>query len=234
CLLALRYPLPVLTEAELRWQFEERGALERMRPEVSREERRRFVERRAAWLRERDPERLVSDRPAASLDDDPEAWALAALWKACQGVTSRATPARPMCNRVPSERSHRDLLRSVTGVDPAALVNPWLVRFTAAYLDRGMAEWPMPGRERGMLACFREHLGSSALPLPMALARARAAVRDQVRRELDAEETVLDLLEALGVRPEHHAAYLTRVLLALPGWAGMVHRLEEDPEEHAG
>ena len=130
-----------------------------------------------------------------------------------------------MSERVPAERSHRDLLRAVTGVDPAALVNPWLVRFTAAFLDRGMAEWPMPGRERGMLACFREHLDSSALPLPVALTRARGMVREQIRRGLDAEETVLDLLANLGVPPEHHAAYLSRVLLALTGWGGMVRRV---------
>lgn len=230
CLIALRHPLPVLTEAELRWQIEERGAFERMRPEVSREERERFVARSLAWLRTRPLEECVLEKPARGLEDDPEAWALAALWKACLGVRSRLEPPRPMSERVPAERSHRDLLRAVTGVDPAALVNPWLVRFTAAFLDRGMAEWPMPGRERGMLACFREHLDSSALPLPVALTRARGMVREQIRRGLDAEETVLDLLANLGVPPEHHAAYLTRVLLALPGWAGMVRRLEERPE----
>src|SRR5690606_23421016 len=98
------------------------------------------------------------------------------------------------------------------------------------FLDHGMAEWPMPGRERGMLACFRDHLVSS--PLPPALSRARAAVREQLRRGLDAEDTVLDALATLGVDARHHAAYLTRVLLALPGWAGMVHRLEVHPEEH--
>ena len=226
-LLALRHALPVLTEAELRWQIDERGALTHMRADVSADARRRFLERSAEWLRAHDRHKAVL---AAPRGDDPEAWALAALWKACQGVASHARAAAPMWARVPSERSHRDLLRAVTAADPAALVNPWLVRFIAAFLDHGMAEWPMPGRERGMLACFRDHLVSS--PLPPALSRARAAVREQLRRGLDAEDTALDALATLGVDARHHAAYLTRVLLALPGWAGMVHRLEVHPEEH--
>ena len=226
CLLALRHPLPVLTEAELRWQIAERGALDRMRADVPADVRERFLERSAHWLRGRDLGKIVLERPR---EHSPEAWALAAVWKFCQGVSSRAGD-QPMCDRVPSSRSHRDLLLSVTGVDPAALVNPWIVRFVGAFLDHGMAEWSMPGRERGMLACFRDH-ASSALPLPRALSRARVAVREQLERGLDAEATVLDLLEALGVPQRHHAAYLARVLLALPGWAGMVHRLEVSPEE---
>lgn len=229
CLLALRYPLPVLTEPELRWQIGERQALLHLRSEIGEEARRSFIARSLEALRDRDRSAIV-DAPAASLDEAPEAWALAALWTECLALDTSSHTPPAMCDRVPSERSHRDLLLSVTGVDPAAFVNPWLVRFCGAFLDRGVAEWPMPGRERGMLACFREHIASSALPMPRALDRARGAVQEQGER--DAADTVLALLDDLGVDPANHAAYLQRVLLALPGWAGMVRRLEMHPEEH--
>ncbi len=238
CRIALLHPLPVLSEAALAWQIEERGALARMRPDVPAGARASFLERSLRWMRTQraagDLERAAPEHPRASLEADVEGWALAALWHACRGVRSRARAPRSIADRVPSERSHRDLLLQVTGVDPARLVNPWLVRFCAAFLDQGMAAWSMPGRERGMLACFREELTTGWLPLPSAVARARGMVRDQVERGLDAEATVLEALEQLGVPPSAWSGFLTRVLLALPGWAGMVHRLEEHPEEREG
>lgn len=234
-LIALKHPLEVQSEAGLAWQIDEHRALERMRADVPPDARVAFLERSTKWLREKattgELGKLVSQKPARELEEDHEAWALSALFTACSTVSTRKRGVRPIVDRVPSQRSHGDLLRAVTGTDPAALVNPWLIRFSAAFLDRGMAEWRMPNRERGMLACFRELVTAGTLPLPRALARVRSDVRDQIRRGLDAEAVVLEALVALGVPQRHHAAYLGRVLLALAGWAGMVHRIEHFPED---
>ena len=234
---ALLHALPVLSEAELAWQLTERDALARVRADAPPAAKESLLAGSVPWLRARglagELGTVVLDAPDASLDEAPEAWALAALWKACQGVRSSAGDERTIAERVPSELSHQDLLRDATGIDPASQVNPWLVRFCAAYLDRGMAAWPMRGRERGMLACFREHVLGATVPLPHALHAAREAVRDHARRGLDAESIVVEILADLGVGDRDREAYLARILLALPGWAGMVHRLETHPEERS-
>ncbi|HEY8430692.1 MAG TPA: putative inorganic carbon transporter subunit DabA, partial [Sandaracinaceae bacterium] len=228
--IALRHPLPVPSEAGLRWELDEHHARTRLRPDVPPAARERFLARSVRWLSALDPDALRAavggEPPPRSLARDPEAWAVAALFEACRGVRSRAEPPRRT-----AVRSHRELLLEATGIDPAAHVNPWLVRFLAAFLDHGLAEWPMPGRERGMLECFLAHLETPGLPLPAAVDEARALAREARRRALGAEDLVREALDELGVREADRAAYLRRVLLALPGWAGMVHRLESHPEE---
>ncbi len=237
-LIALRHPLEVQSEAGLAWQLEERRALERMRADVPPDARVTFLERSTKWLREKATSgelakllRNVPEKPARPLEEDHEAWALTALFAACSTVSTRRHGVRPIIDRVPAQRSHGELLKAVTGVDPATLINPWLIRFTAAFLDKGMAEWRMPRRERGLLALVRELVTTGTAPLPRALSRVAGDVRDQLRRDLDAEAVVLEALEAFGVPQRHHATYLGRVLLALPGWAGMVHRIETFPED---
>ena len=152
--IALRYPLPIESQASLRWKIDEVNALEIFRDEVDWPSRQRMISTGARWLMRQDEnhlDRLVGERPAGSIKEAPEAWVLRALWTACEGVASqRSTQSlSEIAARVPKERSHRDLLRAVTGTDPAMLVNPLMIRFCAAYLDQGTASWPMPDRKIG-------------------------------------------------------------------------------------
>ncbi|MGE3808586.1 MAG: DUF2309 domain-containing protein, partial [Gemmataceae bacterium] len=162
-----------------------------------------------------------------------DAWTrftLWALWRVCRkriaGVPE-FTPAPPLPVR------HRDLLLRATGVDADLPVHELLISFCAAFLDQGMASWPLPGRENGFFRAFiglyREPFGS---PEPW-----RKGLGRELRRvEQDGigpVELIRESLSELGVLEEEWQEYLSATLLALRGWAGILHFLEQRPERAA-
>ena len=56
--------------------------------------------------------------------------------------------------RRPAPSRHRDLLLEATGEDADALVHGLLIRFCAAFLDQGLAAWPLPRRDEGFFRAF--------------------------------------------------------------------------------
>ena len=109
------------------------------------------------------------------------------------------------------------------------IIHPWLIRLCAVFLDQGTAYWPMPHRQRGFYESVRMLLGRGGGALPRYLAGLDDEFRRQRRLAFSAADAVLDFLDA---QHYHEAAWpdvLLAELLALPGWAGLVRRLEEDP-----
>ncbi len=105
-------------------------------------------------------------------------------------------------------------------------VHPFLIRLSANFLDQGVAYWPMPARELGFLAAVRRLMAKPLFFEPAGLQGSAALFRRQAR--LDATEVVLANLQSLEIdEPED---FLRSELLALPGWAGMFHILEKEPE----
>lgn len=120
----------------------------------------------------------------------------------------------------------RDALLARSGQDTDQLTHPVLIRFTAAYLDQGVAEWSMPGREKGMLVAFRElHARDS----PRRFLRGLA---EETRRQRgwDAERTIRWALTEMGVRESEYEPVIQDSLRALRGWAGMVRQFEHHPD----
>lgn len=156
----------------------------------------------------------------------------APLWSAC----SRLAPADPapyqdLRARFRRDRTARDLLLAIAARDPNELSNPILIDLLGAYLDLGMARWSMPGRERGLLACFHALMSSAPRSLPRFQLRALRRLSRAYESGGDARTLSLSLLDELGVSPEHYPSYLSRTLLELPGWSGMVARLEHVPSD---
>jgi hypothetical protein len=244
--------------SSLRWRIEELGILRRFVDGVPVAASRSVVATTSAWLRplvergdlvaladalvgERDParanERLVRQMSRRlslrsvidALSRAPESLAVLALWTACRRRVldvpeDVAPPGAPALRR-------RDLLLRATGEDTDTLVNATMIRWSAAFLDQGVAYWPMPDRELGMLGAVRRLvLVRGGWWSPGWLRPLRDLLLDHQRRELSAEDVVLEMLASLGVPPQDWQAYLERVLLALPGWAGLVRKLEREPE----
>ncbi len=147
-----------------------------------------------------------------------------ALWKTCTDRLPRYdTPERHLPRR-PSEsvaESH--------GIALDDVVHPPLIRLTGAYLDQGIAYWPMPDREKGLLECSRTIMSQTPALFPRHLDGMKREFERQSRLSLRADEVCLEMLDRLGVPESDWDDLITAELLALPGWAGMVHMLENEP-----
>ncbi|HEY2839484.1 MAG TPA: putative inorganic carbon transporter subunit DabA, partial [Pirellulales bacterium] len=165
----LQHPLRLGPDEELRWLIAETDALRRFRDETPFQVREQMVESTRRWVMRDLRSGLSPDgrhirETLASLFEQFgesqieqwgaetwEAFTLHALWRICHrgvhGVPRFAVPQAPAVR-------HRDLLLQACGVDTDRLVNEILIRFCAAYLDQGVASWPLPEREQGFLRSF--------------------------------------------------------------------------------
>lgn len=214
---AARSVLPGLTLLELRVRLARFGVPAAAGPSL-------------AWLTQetdalrRWREDLPADARETLLSSEPEA-----LWKACcdavGGYAARPAPAPREALR------HRDLLLAAEGVDTDAWVNPALIRLVGAFLDQGVARWSMPGRARGLYACFLELYSHPWAGLCGEWARALPGLIAQERSlGLGATASIRRSLEVLGVGPDERLAFLEATALSLRGWAGMVRLIEQRPD----
>jgi len=201
------------TDDSVRWTLTESSLIERLRPDLSPEMRRR----------------LLSGGGSMSGDfagPDEDRRVCADLWHACVEAAAMARPGRGLV-RLPVRL--RDLILAIEPtLDTDALVHPLLIRLCAAFLDQGVATWAMPGRELGILEAvarlYSGRLGPTAAwsaRLPDALLHVRG---------LAAEECVERELESLGIPRSEWPAFVTQSLLSLRGWAGMIRQFEERPD----
>jgi uncharacterized protein YbcC (UPF0753/DUF2309 family) len=110
------------------------------------------------------------------------------------------------------------------------IIHPLLIRLCAVYLDQGTAYWPMPHRERGFYGSVRLLLSQRGGLFPKYLSGLDEEFRRQQHLSFSAGETVLDSLDKLCYREPVWPEFLQAELLALPGWAGLMHTLEADPD----
>ncbi len=119
---------------------------------------------------------------------------------------------------------------AATGTDLDPIVNPWLIRFCAVFTDQGLSYWPMPNREEGLLKASLTLLKQPFCLLPRELNTLVRRSEELAGPGISAEETVARALDTLGVPETEWEATIQAELLALGGWAGMISRLEVEPE----
>lgn len=169
-----------------------------------------------------------------------ERWSIDLLWHTCKRQTKHLTPevqhrfSPDWIANIGGTISHRDALRALTHQDPAETVNEVLIRLCAAYLDEGMALWAMPNRAQGFLRAWQtQTLTTASAPRPSWQSGLVAAVQQAVDQNLSALDIITRALHDLGVPEDTHEAYIERILLQLPGWAGMFNRLEQNPGDRS-
>jgi len=153
------------------------------------------------------------------------------LWRTEQGDLSRDF-------RKPALRALFDACfdRAVAHEDDAPpprpvdeVIHPWLIRLCSVFLDQGMAYWPMPNRDQGFYLSVRALLGRGGAIFPRYLAGLDEEFRRQQHLSLAPADAVLEYLDSQHLREDEWKSVIESELLALPGWAGLMRRLEEDP-----
>ena len=145
-----------------------------------------------------------------------------------------ATPrarGRPAVALPPTARVG-DWLEALAGEPFVEPVNGQMTKWVAAFVDEGMAGWAMPGRERRVLSA------PGAALAPRDLSGRFLGIRDfaaKVRALPErAEDAIALSLQRLGVPEDRWSEYLSRHLAQLPGWAGLIRWLGDEPRLSRG
>ncbi|HZZ80750.1 MAG TPA: DUF2309 domain-containing protein [Gemmataceae bacterium] len=237
----LQYPLRSGPAEELSWFVAMTDALQRVSPMASVAVKQKLIAETRRWVMRdlrgrngttvarRQPdwvnalfEKFGESRIESWSAETWEAVALEALWHVCrEGV--QAVPEFTEAPSIPLR--HRDLLLQMTGIDIDLLVNPILIRFSAAFVDQGVAHWVLPDREKGFFQAFASLYRKRASPVPWLrrLAREMARLQDAQTSALD---SILESLAALGVPESAWDTFLEETLLSLRGWAGIIQQIE--------
>lgn len=109
------------------------------------------------------------------------------------------------------------------------IIHPWLIRLCSVFLDQGMAYWSMPQREQGFYAAIRTLLSQPGAVLPRYLTGLDREFRRQEQLAFSATGAVIDYLDSECIPESDWQSVLRTELLALVGWAGLMRRIEEDP-----
>jgi uncharacterized protein YbcC (UPF0753/DUF2309 family) len=241
----LQYPLLTGPAEELLWFVAMTDALKRIRPAASAATKQKLIAETRRWvMRDLRGGGLATQRSGAtarpawvaelfeqfaeseieSWDDDTwEAVTLEALWRVCgdgvREVPQFAPPPRPLIR-------HCDLLNAVTETDIEFPVHSILIRFCAAFVDQGLAHWPLPGRDKGFFHAFASlYRSRGGSPEPW-LRQMRAELGRLEDMGQSALESVLESLVILGVPEIEWNEFIAQTFLALRGWSGIIHHIE--------
>lgn len=243
----LLFPLREAPQEELHWFVAETDALRKFRPEAAAAVRERVIGATRHWImrdsREgpdasphrpgspANPRLLLADLMERYNEQRIEQWdaatwealTLQSLWRACQLGASQVL--QPPASDVRPVRP-RDAVRQACGIDSDGWVHELLVRFCAAFADQGLAPWTLPDRAQGFWRAFLTlyaQSGGSPEPWRSGLAQELARIESAGLGPL---ESVAESLEFLGIAEVEWEAFLRATLLALPGWAGLLHQLD--------
>ncbi len=241
----LQQSLVVGTDAELEWALYESDALHKFRSDCPPHFCEQMLASTRRWvmrdLRNADRGVLQNESGLGDLveqfdESSIESWSdsrweaitVELLWRACMLGVDWAASCED--RRPASVMRHRDAIRELTDVDTDELVHEVMIRFCSVFLDQGFAHWQLPLRGSGFLPSFcqlyRDQFVEPTRWL-QGLAKELQRVTDE---QISPFDSINESLAALGVSREERDEFLTKSLLALPGWAGMVWQMETNAD----
>ncbi|MBL4883994.1 MAG: DUF2309 family protein, partial [Planctomycetaceae bacterium] len=240
----LEHSLRTGPTAELRWVISESDALTKFREETSTKTKQRIIEQTRVWVmrdlqngnQQADSkiQKTVADLtqrfPGSRMDNWSDAtwesFTLHLLWEICYDGSQAANG---ISQTVPQLIRHRDFLLEATLCDSDELVNEVLIRFCAAFLDQGFANWSLPDREKGFFEAFRS-MFQTGTPMEWWLRKLPDELNRITESQLSPLEIIAESLSVLGVPESQQEEYITQTLLALRGWAGIIWQMETNAE----
>ncbi len=190
-----------ITPDNFEWLMDEEGLLDRLRPDLS-----------------------ITTKNSV-LNGADERTAVRELFTTC--YHRMPTPASVAPARAARPR---DAIMALHGTDPDEIVNPWLIRLCAVFFDQGLSYWSMPQREKGFYQAVRQLVSQGAFFPPALLDGLKNVFAQQATQEKTSGDVVLDCLQRFGVPQAEWEALIIAELLALPGWAGLMQKLEAEPD----
>lgn len=149
------------------------------------------------------------------------------LWGAILSLVEYGEPISDEPDATPSNRTLADWLDSHTETSIVEQINGQMIKWTAAFLDEGVAGWGMPARSQGFYSTWRELAVRDASGHLL-------GVRDfgaKIGALPDSpEEAVMYSLNRLDVPAECWKEYQSRHFAQLPGWTGFIRWRSENPE----
>ena len=149
---------------------------------------------------------------------------LSSLW-------SNLDRAAPSKERRCSQLRPRDFILAHADKDIDELTKPFLIRYSAAYLDQGVGTSMQPDKQDGFLACFRGLYEISGAPLPGWLKGIQEECQAQIEGQKSAVEVIAGALDYLEVEPRYQQSFITETAKVLRGWAGMFRQFELQPDK---
>jgi len=125
-----------------------------------------------------------------------------------------------------SGRTIGDWLGSLANVSVVEQINDQMIKWTAAFLDEGMASWEMPERRAGFYRAWRELAPRDFSVRFLGLKNAARSIRDL---PTSPEEAIAVSLNRLGIPRKRWTEYLSRQLAQLPGWTGFIRWRDDNP-----
>ena len=224
--LHLLHGIDALEPALLTWTLKTKEAIETFRSDLPDESKRRILEK------------LCFD--AAEALQDREAQYVSQLWSTTLATLNLADPdsheprqadagGSPPAKEptLPTERTISDWLDTLTGSTLVEQINDQLMKWTAAFLDEGVAGWEMPSRAGGFYQAWRE---LAARDLSCRFLGIKNFSRKIRQLPGSAEEAIAVSLDRLEIPPGRRQEYQSRLFAQLPGWAGFIRWLTENSD----
>ena len=131
---------------------------------------------------------------------------------------------------LPTQRTISDWVEELTGVPIVEQVNNQMIKWSAAFVDEGLAGWEMPSRQSGFYQAWRELAQRDHSGRLLCIERFCQKV---CALPHEPEDAIVSLLRQLGIPEQRWREYLSRQLSQLPGWTGLIRWLGENPAYHA-
>lgn len=110
-------------------------------------------------------------------------------------------------------------------VDLNSLAHPVMFRLLGNFLDQGISHWTLSRKNESFWACVWRLTQNSLLPLsPFESPNIRELLNETP------DSVILTCLQRLVGKPALYEQYILEMLLAHPGWSGMVRLIELDPK----
>lgn len=141
------------------------------------------------------------------------------LWKALEVKRTIPDPS-------PKKIRIRDKILFKYNFDTDELTHPLLINLAGSYLDQGLAFKQMPDRSKGFLSIFRNLYIDIKFPSEPWLKNLSNEYQNLKLANLTAEEIVVKILHAFGIKKENWEEFIFQTLFSIKGWAGMFAHFE--------